>query len=108
MCLYCYYYSFIIITIIIIIITTNYCIVLFVLSMLILLIVGFTYPPTVHFRFITKVLLQIARACLLQNATSGITMCDSFIIKKSATEHGSQRCCNINCILNICRQYYSS
>ena len=34
--------------------TTNYCIVLFVLSMLILLIVGFTCPPTVHFKFITK------------------------------------------------------
>ena len=44
----------IIITIIIVIITTNYCIVLFVLSMLILVIVGFTYPPTVHFKFITK------------------------------------------------------
>ena len=44
----------IIITIIIIIITTNYCIVLFVLSMLILVIGGFTYPPTVHFKFITK------------------------------------------------------
>lgn len=54
-----------------------------------------------------QVLLQIATACLLQSA-SGITMCDNFIIKRSATKHGSQRCCNINCILNICRQYYSS
>ena len=27
---------------------------LFVLSMLILVIVGFTYPPTMHFKFITK------------------------------------------------------
>ena len=56
----------IIITIIIIIITTNYCIVLFVLSMLILVIVGFTYPPTVHFKFITSV----------------VTNCDSLFITK--------------------------
>ena len=55
-----------------------------------------------------QVLLQIAAACLLQSAASGIKMCDNFIIKKSATERGSQRCCNINCVLNICRQYYSS
>ena len=52
-----------------------------------------------------QLLLQIATACLLQSATSGITMCDNFIIKKSATEDGSQLC-NISCILNICRQYY--
>ena len=52
MCLYYYYYYYY--YHVIIIITTNYCIVLFVLSMLILLIVGFTYRPTVHFRFITK------------------------------------------------------
>ena len=55
-----------------------------------------------------QVLLQIATAYLLQSAASGITMCDNFIIKKGATEHGSQRCRNINCILNICLQYYSS
>ena len=40
--------------IIVIIIVTNYCIILFVLSMLIFLIVGFTYLPTMHFKFITK------------------------------------------------------
>ena len=48
-----------------------------------------------------QVLLQIATACLLQSATSGIKMCDNFIVKKSATEHGSQRCCNINCIFAV-------
>ena len=91
--------------------TTNYCIVLFVLSMLILLIVGFTCPPTMHFKFITKcgkccyklrqLVYNKVRQVVLQCATI-------FFIKKGATEHGSQRCCNINCILNICRQYFSS
>ena len=70
--------------------------------------------------------LLILRPCILsslQNAASVITNCDSLFITKcgkwyynvrqfyyykSTTEHGSQHCCNINCILNICRQYYSS
>ena len=29
-----------------------------------------------------QVLLQIATACLLQSATSGITMCDNLLLKK--------------------------
>ena len=65
--------------------TTNYCIVSFVLSMLILLIVGFTCPPTVYFTFITKCgkccykLRQLVTSLLqpVTNATSGTTMCDN-------------------------------
>ena len=65
-----------IIIITIIIIVTNYYIILFVLSMLIFLIVGFTYLPTMHFKFITKcgkcyykvrqVVLQCTTILLLQ------------------------------------------
>ena len=77
--------------------------------MLILLIVEFTYPPTKHFKFITKcVLLQIPTACLLQSAASGITMCDNFIITKVRLKAGHNIVVTYIEILNICRPYYSS
>ena len=52
-----------------------------------ILIIGFTCPPTIHFKFITKydncyykvrqlILLQSATAFLLQSATSVSTKCD--------------------------------
>ena len=58
------------------------------------LIIGFTCPPTIYFKFITKCdkchykvrqpfSLQSATAFLLQSATSVITKCDSFFITKS-------------------------
>ena len=65
------------------------------------LITGFTCPPTIYFKFITKceglllqsatalfitkcegLLLQSATAFLLQSATSVITKCDSFFYYK--------------------------
>ena len=61
-----------------------------VLSMMIL-IIGFTCPPSIHFKFITKcdslfyynvrqLLLQSATTVFVQSAT-GITKCDNFITK---------------------------
>ena len=65
----------------------------FLLSLLLLsmmtLITGFTCPPTIYFKFITKCdkcyykvrqlfLLQSATAFLLQSATSVITKCDRY------------------------------
>ena len=42
----------------------------------VLLIIGFTGPPTIHFKFITEV--RQLTIILLQSATSVITKCESY------------------------------
>ena len=49
------------------------------------LITGFTCPPTIYFKFITKCgkcYYKLRQLFLLQSATSVITKCDSFFITK--------------------------
>ena len=75
---------------------------LLLLLLLLLLIIVLFYLFCRCWYFLLLGLL-IFRPCILsslQNAASVITKCDKWYYK-SATEHGSQHCCDINCILNI-------
>ena len=65
---------------------------LLLLSMMVL-IVGFTCPPTIHFKFVAKYdsvfYYKVRQLFLLQSVTSVITKCHSLIIQ-SATEQTKQ------------------
>ena len=78
--------------IIIIIILSLLLLLLSLLLSMMVLFVGFTCPPTIHFKFVTKYdsvfYYKVRQLFLLQSVTSVITKCHSLILQ-SATEDSS-------------------
>ena len=82
----------VIIIIIIIILSLLLLLLSLVFFSMMVLIVGFTCPPTIHFKFVTKYdsvfYYKVRQLFLFQSVTSVITKCHSLILQ-SATEDSS-------------------